>query len=275
MRQRAISAAILVPVLLIVLWLGGYVIAGAIAIVTVIAALEVFKLLRAAGYATLAPLGAALALCIVLDAAFPKVLEGSGLLLGAIGIVLIAVAAFMRLDPHEGLGTWMATVFGALYVSLLSFVIRLGHAAPAIPSGAPLAWLGGERAWILVLILSVWAYDTGAYLVGKQFGRRKFLTHISPSKTYAGLVGGIVASTVVVAVGLWAVGQPPYHAILLGPLTALAAQAGDLAESVIKRAAGAKDSSDLIPGHGGMLDRVDSFLFAAPVVTLYVLAVLG
>jgi phosphatidate cytidylyltransferase len=274
-RQRAFSAAILVPVLLIVLWLGGYVLAAAVAVVTALAALEVFRLLRTAGYATLAPLGTALALAIVVDAAFPKVLEGSGLLLGAIGIVLVAVAAFTRLDPRDGLATWMATIFGALYVSLLSFVIRLGHAAPAIPSGAPLAWLGGERAWILLLILSVWAYDTGAYLVGKQFGREKFLTHISPSKTYAGLVGGIVACTVVLAIALWAVGQPPYHAIVLGPLTALAAQAGDLAESVIKRAAGVKDSGNLIPGHGGMLDRVDSFLFAAPVVTLYVIAVLG
>ena len=275
MRERAISAAILVPVLLVVLWVGGALLAVAIAVVTALAALEVFRLLRQAGYATLAALGTALALAVVLDAAFPTVLEGSGLLLGAVGIVLVAVAAFARTDPHEGLATWMATIFGALYVSLLSFVIRLGHAAPAIPSDAPLADLGSERAWILLLILSVWAYDTGAYLVGKQFGRRKFLTHISPSKTYAGLIGGIVASTVVVALGLWAVGQPPFHALVLGPLTALAAQAGDLAESVIKRAAGAKDSGDLIPGHGGMLDRVDSFLFAAPVVTLYVVAVLA
>ena len=75
--------------------------------------------------------------------------------------------------------------------------------------------------------------------------------------------------------GLWAVGANPLHAVLLGPLTALAAQAGDLAESVLKRAAGAKDSGTLIPGHGGMLDRVDSFLFAAPVVTLYVVAFLA
>lgn len=275
MRERAISAVVLVPVLLVVLWLGGAVLAIGIAIVTALAGLEVFRLLRAAGYATLAALGTALALAVVLDAAVPTVLEGSGLLLGAVGIVLVAVAAFSKTDPHDGLATWMATIFGALYVSLLSFVIRLGHAAPAIPDGAPLAWLGGERAWILVLILAVWSYDTGAYLVGKQFGRRKFLTHISPSKTYAGLVGGIVATTVVIALALWAVGQPPFHALLLGPLTALAAQAGDLAESVIKRAAGAKDSGTLIPGHGGMLDRVDSFLFAAPVVTLYVVAVLA
>ncbi len=275
MRQRAITAAVLVPVLLIVLALGGPALAVAIAIITALAAFEVFRLLGMAGYQPLTALGIALALAVVLDAAVPTELEGSGLLLGAVGIVLIAIASFGRLDPHDGLATWMATIFGALYVSLLSFVIRLGLAAPVIPVGAPLAGFGAERAWVLLLILSVWSYDTGAYLVGKQFGTRKFLTHISPSKTYAGLVGGIAATTIVLAVALWAVGQTPLHAIVLGPLIAFAAQAGDLAESVIKRAAGAKDSGTLIPGHGGMLDRIDSFLFAAPVVTLYVVAVFG
>ncbi len=275
MRQRAISAAILVPALLIVLALGGTILAVAIAIVVAIAAIEVFRLLRTAGYGPLSALGTALALAVVLDAAAPTALEGSGLLLGAIGIVLVSVASFGRQDPHDGLATWMGTVFGALYVSLLSFMIRLGHAAPPIPAGSPLSVLGAERSWILLLVLSVWAYDTGAYLVGKRFGRAKFLEHISPSKTYAGLVGGLVSTTVVVAAALWAVGQTPVHAVVLGPLIALAAQAGDLAESVIKRAAGAKDSGDLIPGHGGMLDRIDSFLFAAPILTLYVVAVLA
>jgi phosphatidate cytidylyltransferase len=275
MRQRAITAAFLVPLLLIVLALGGVVIAAAIALITVFAAREVFTLLRSAGHPTLPLLGAVLALLVIVDATFPDVLEGSGLLLMAVGIVLIAVASFPIPDPRDGLATWVATVFGALYVSLLAFVVRLGHAAPAVPSDAPLEFLGAERGWILLLILAVWSYDTGAYLVGKQFGREKFLTHISPSKTYAGLVGGVVATTIVVGLFLWGLGQNPLHAIVLGPLTALAAQAGDLAESMLKRAAGAKDSSDLIPGHGGMLDRVDSFLFAAPVVTLYVVAILG
>jgi phosphatidate cytidylyltransferase len=275
MRQRAISAAVLVPVLLIVLALGGIVLAAAMAVLTVLAGVEVFRLLRAAGYGTFAGLGVALALVVVVDAAMPDVLEGSGLLLVAIGIVLIAIAGFTRQDPHDGLSSWMATVFGALYVSLLAFVIRLGQAVPDVPPGAPLHDLGAERGWVLLLILAVWSYDTGAYLVGKNVGRTKFLTHISPSKTVEGLVGGVVAATIVTGLMLWALGEAPVHALVLGPITALAAQAGDLAESVIKRAAGAKDSGTLIPGHGGVLDRVDSFLFAAPVVTLYVLALIS
>jgi len=272
-RQRAISAVILVPVLLVVLAVGGVVLALAVAAVTVLAAREVFTLLRAAGLPTLPLLGSALALTIIADAAFPQVLEGSGLLLAAVGIVLVAVASFAQPDPRDGLTSWMATVFGALYVSLLAFIVRLGNSAPAVAADAPLAWVGPERGWILLLVLAVWSYDTGAYLVGRRYGTTKFLTHISPSKSIQGLVGGVVATVVVVGLLLAGLGQSPLHALVLGPLAALAAQAGDLAESVLKRAAGAKDSGTLIPGHGGMLDRVDSFLFAAPVVTLYVVAV--
>ena len=274
MRERAISAAVLVPVLLVVIGIGGPVLALAVTLITAIAAVEVFRLLHGGGYAPFLALGTAFAVTIVLDAAFPEVLEGSGLLLGAIGIVLVAVASFIKADPRDGLQSWMATVFGAFYISLLSFIIRLGHAGPDIPASAPLDFLGPERGWILMLLLAVWAFDTGAFLVGRTFGRTKFIAHISPAKTVEGVVGGVVVSTVVVGAMLWSLGQNPVHALLLGPLVALAAQAGDLAELVIKRAAGAKDSGTLIPGHGGMLDRVDSFIFAAPVMTLYVLTFL-
>ena len=272
MRQRASSSAVLVPLLLVVVALGGSALAGAVAVIVAIAAVELFGLFKSAGYAPFTALGTAMALVVVFDAVVPAVLEGSGLLLAGVGMILIAVASFTKLEPRDGLQTWMTTVFGALYVSLLSFVLRLGHAAPALPTGAPFSALGTERGWILLLILAVWAFDTGAYLVGRRFGRRRFLTHISPSKTVEGVIGGVVAATVVVAIMLWGLGQNPLHAVALGPLAALAAQAGDLAESLIKRAADAKDSGNLIPGHGGMLDRVDSFVFAAPVVTLYVLA---
>jgi phosphatidate cytidylyltransferase len=233
----------------------------------------VFRLLAAAGYPSVPLLGIAIAVGVVLDGAIPSELDGSGLILIAVGTILAAIGAFARRDPRDGLPTWFATVFGAIYVSLLGFVVRLGIAAPEPPAGAPLAFIGGERGWILLLLLGVWAYDTGAYFVGKRYGRAKFLSHISPSKTYAGLVGGLVASTIVTTLMCVLLGEPPLIGLALGPLLGAAAQAGDLAESMLKRAAGAKDSGTLIPGHGGILDRVDSFLFAAPVVALYVIAV--
>ena len=173
MRQRATSAAILVPLLLIVVALGGMALSAAIAVLTVLAAREVFALLRSAGHPALSALGSVLALTVILDAAVPNVLEGSGLLLIAIGVVLVAAAAFTRSDPRDGLATWMATLFGAIYVSLLAFVVRLGYAGPTPPDSAPLAVLGAERGWIVLLILAVWAYDTGAFLIGRRFGRER------------------------------------------------------------------------------------------------------
>jgi len=208
---------------------------------------------------------------LVLEAAFHPGGD-KGVLLVAVAAVLAGIGAMARQDPREGLATWATTVFGAVYVGLISFVLQVATMAPPLPAGVPLEVLGADRGWILLLVLAVWSYDTGAYLVGRQIGRHKFLTHISPSKSVEGLIGGLVASTVVTAAMLAALGEAPLGALILGPLTGLAAQAGDLAESMLKRAAGAKDSGTLIPGHGGVLDRIDSFLFAGPVVALYVLA---
>jgi phosphatidate cytidylyltransferase len=272
LRQRTVSAVLLIPPLAIALLLGGPWIVAVVAVATALAAWEVFQLLGAAGYPSLAWLGIVFAVAIVLDPAIGGEIDPSGMLLLAIGSILAAIGAFTRTDPRAGLPTWFATVFGAIYASMLGFILRLGHEAPAMPTGAPLVVLGADRGWILLLVLGVWAYDTGAYVVGKRYGRRRFLTHLSPSKTYAGLIGGILGATVVVGAVLGALGQQPVGALVLGPLLSLAAQAGDLAESMLKRAAGVKDSGRLIPGHGGILDRIDSFLFAAPVVTLYVIA---
>lgn len=274
MQQRAVSALLFVPPLLIVLVLGMPWIALGLGILAAFAAREVFRILGGAGLPSMSLLGIALATTFALEAGAPAELADKAALLLAVGVVLAAVGAFARTDPRVGLLTWVATVFGAIYVGSLGFVARLGVVAPDLDPNAPLAALGATRGWIILLVLAVWTYDTGAYLVGKTWGKQKFLTHISPSKTYQGLVGGVVASTIVVAVMLWALGENPLGAIILGPLAALSAQAGDLAESMLKRAGGVKDSSDLIPGHGGILDRVDSFLFAAPVVTLYVVAVI-
>ncbi len=270
MRDRFLSLLVIVPALVVVFVLGEPFIALAVLAIVVLGAIEAFNLLRAAGYTVLPLLGIVFAVAVVIDAAAPPELRGSSVLLAAVGLAIVGVGAFPIQDPRAGLSAWIATVFGGLYVAQLGFVIRLGNAVPTLPETAPFHALGAERGWILLLVLGVWAYDTGAYLSGRQWGRAKFLTHLSASKTYAGLVGGLVACTVVVAIMLWGLGQNVLFAILLGPLLGLAAQAGDLAESMLKRAAGAKDSGTIIPGHGGVLDRIDSFLFAAPVVTLFV-----
>ncbi len=275
LQQRAASAAVLVPATVAVVWFGGLVLAAAVAIIAALAAVEVFRLLRAAGHPSLPILGVVLVLVVVLDAAAPPFVEGSGLLLGAVAVLLIGVGALTRPDPREGLATWATTVFGALYVAMLAFVVRIEVAAPALAGDAPLAGLGAERAWVALLILTVWSFDTGAYVVGKRIGRRPFMHHLSPNKTVEGLVGGIVTVAVVGLLLHIAMGLPALAGIVFGLLVGAAAQAGDLAESMLKRAAGAKESGSLIPGHGGMLDRVDSFLFAAPVVMLYLVATTG
>ena len=271
LRTRTLSALVLVPVLVVALWIGVAAVAALLVLVAVLGGLEVFRLLKQAGYPSLSVFGTALAVAFVLEAAIAPGGE-KGLLLVAVGVLLAGVGAFGREDPRDGLIVWVATVFGAVYVGLIAFVLHVANAAPAVPGDAPLHALSPAQGWILVLVLGVWSYDTGAYLVGRQFGRHRFLSHISPSKTIEGLVGGLVATTAVTCLLLAGVGQNPLGGLALGPVLGLAAQAGDLAESMLKRAAGAKDSGTLIPGHGGILDRIDSFLFAGPVVALYVLA---
>jgi phosphatidate cytidylyltransferase len=274
LRTRALSALLLAPPLLLALAIGVPALAVLLAVVAALGGWEVFRLLKGAGYPSLSLFGTALAVAIVLEAAW-RPAGDKGVLLVAVGVVLAGVGAFGRPDPRDGLVAWVATVFGAVYVGLIGFVLHVAAMAPGIPAGAALEPLGPERGWILLLVLGVWSFDTGAYLVGRQVGRHRFLTHISPSKSIEGVIGGVVATTVVTALMLAGLGQQPLGALVLGPLLGLAAQAGDLAESMLKRAAGAKDSGSLIPGHGGILDRIDSFLFAGPVVAVYVLALAG
>ncbi len=271
LRTRTLTALVLVPPLLVALFIGVPAVAVVLGIAAFLGSLEVYRLLKSAGYPSQSWFGAVLAVAIVLEAAL-RPGGDKGVLLIGVGILLAGIGALGRRDPRDGMVTWFATVFGALYVGLLSFVLHVAAAAPAVPPGAALAQLGSERGWILLLMLGVWSYDTGAYLVGRSIGRHHFLVHISPAKTIEGVVGGLIATTAVMAVVLAGLGQEALGAVALGPLVGLAAQAGDLAESMIKRAARAKDSGTLIPGHGGILDRTDSFLFAGPAVMLYVVA---
>jgi len=274
LRDRARSAAILVPPLLLALWLGGPWILLVVALATLLGAWEAFRLLTAAGLSSMPLLGIVLAVVVALGDSVKVLPGGSGLLLASIGVVLLGIGALTRLDPREGLIVFAITTFGAMYVGMLGFVVRLSSTDAFVDRSAVLGWLGPDRAWILGLVLVVWAFDTAAYFVGRRFGNRPFMHHISPSKTMEGVVGGLVAAAVVGAVLLVAFGRPALAGAVFGLIVGAAAQAGDLVESMLKRAAGAKESGRLIPGHGGLLDRIDSFLFAAPVAFFYVVAVL-
>lgn len=272
MRQRALSAAIFVPPLLVVLAIGEPWFGALIAVFVAVAAREAARLVRGAGYPAVVVLAVAGALAVAADVASPEPLRPYADLLVAATLIAAGVAAFVEKDTRVGFAAWIGTAFTAVYVGMLGSLVRLGEIAPPLASSAPAVQLGAGRGWILLIILLVWSFDTGAYGVGIALGKRKFLARISPSKSYWGLFGGVTAATAVAVAGLWALGQPAVLGLALGPLTGLAAQAGDLAESMLKRAAGAKDSGGLIPGHGGILDRVDSFIFAAPVAALFVTA---
>jgi phosphatidate cytidylyltransferase len=272
---RLATAAILIPILLVVLWAGGPLLAVVVGLVTLLAAAEISDLLRRAGFPVQTLVVAALALVAVAEAATAPLATSWALPAWFVLVVVAtAVVALFKRDMHQALLCWTGSAMAALYAGLLAFLLRIPATAHALAADGPLVEvLDAGRAWLLVLILGVWAYDSTAYVVGRLWGRGHFFAHISPHKTWSGALGGSVAVVVACAV-LGAIIGRPVEGAGLGVLIAVTAPIGDLAESVLKRAAGVKDSGQLIPGHGGMLDRVDSFVTAAPAAWVY-LAFLG
>jgi phosphatidate cytidylyltransferase len=286
-RQRTLGSIVIVPLVIVAFAAGGVGIAALALILAATAGHEAERLLASAGRPALSGGVVAGAVVLVAVAALPLLARHAALGSPALiehlpdvapGLVVVAlgVAALTRRDPQAGFAAWSSTAFGALYVGLLAALAWL--AAAAMPTwmstdGAAGTLLSDGRAWPLLLVAAVWSYDTGAYVVGRAIGRHPFLPWISARKTVEGVVGGLVAATTAAAIVLAVMGRDPLEALALGPALGVAAQAGDLAESLLKRAAGAKDSGTVIPGHGGILDRIDSFLFAGPILVAYVVLV--
>lgn len=295
LRTRVAAAAVLAPVVLAVAILGEPWVSLLVGLVVFLALVELIALLDAAGLEP--PQVLTLAVGVAVAGAFLlSVNEGNlggplldvvrgaqplglPLVVYVICAIVLAMASFTRGDPRAGFLSWATSSFGLAYVALLTpFLAVVAHLAPPDGTAATAVGALGLRsgsAWALLLVLTVWGYDTGAYLTGRWLGRRRLIDHISPSKTIEGLAGGLVAATLAAGIGAWMIGLEAWHPLVLGPLIGLSAQAGDLAESLLKRAAGRKESGFLIPGHGGILDRVDSFLFAAPVLAGYAMLVAG
>jgi phosphatidate cytidylyltransferase len=192
----------------------------------------------------------------------------SGTVLKQVDVTLVlalalvgGLAAFLVVPGHrQGLGRWAMGLAGALYIGMpFNFYLLLYTSKPH----------GLE--WALFTILAVVASDAAALLVGSRIGRHPFFRTISPHKTVEGAVAGVLGAVIVMLLGVSGVlGLSPFHAIALGLLVGVSAEVGDLVESQMKRIAEVKDSSHLIPGHGGVLDRLDSILFPPILVFFYV-----
>jgi phosphatidate cytidylyltransferase len=275
MRQRAISAAVLALVVVVAYLLGNPWLTIGLAALAILAGGEAASLIRRAG------LPADPGIVVLLPAFFvllviPRETRSLAIGYAAIALGLSAVAAFRKRDLSAAFLTWVGGAFGAIWVGGLTFaalILTLPDDLLLKPWAVP---VGGGRSWLVILVLTVWACDTFAYLVGRAFPRGRMLPHLSPNKTWSGGIAGAVAGAVVCA--FLASSQADWDLIsgaAIGLLISVAAQAGDAAESLLKRGAGVKDSGTLIPGHGGVLDRIDSFLFAAPALYLVLAALPG
>ena len=191
-------------------------------------------------------------------------------------LVLSASAEVFRKNAGLPFQNVAATVFGVIYIGLLgSHLILLGK----WPADGPAVLTEGERimAPVLLAFAIPWSYDAFAYFAGRLLGRHKLLPRVSAGKTVEGTIGGLIGA-VAFMFGLRYALFPflsPLHCVVLGAAGSMAAQIGDLVESLIKRDAGLKDSSRIIPGHGGILDRFDSVFFAAPFVYYYLAYMAG
>jgi phosphatidate cytidylyltransferase len=269
---RLATAAVGIPVLIGIVWVGGALLAVVVALAAGVACVE-FAMARGAHRTRLAIVGT---LCAV---ALPWLaLEGEQYLLGGfvatIGITLAALT--LTKDPTADLESWLWSVASALYFGgLVAYFVLLRDATGASAGWSPFPPPEVDdsygRDFVFFTLITVWVTDTGAYFVGRAFGRHKLAPTISPGKTIEGAFGSLVAGFVAVFVlnEVLGLGLGVEHRVALGLLMPPAIMVGDLAESALKRALGVKDSSGLVPGHGGIADRLDSLLFAAPLVYYY------
>ena len=268
LRTRVLSAAVLIPAVAAVTYAGGWVLAAVLFLVTVRAAFEAFVLFRAAGYRPSLSAAVPIMALFYLAARYPDY-DLTGLVLA---VSLVGSLIWQLLRPPEGypVQSWALTLGIALWLGwLASHFLLLRDLSPAFG-------LGPGTRWLVVVFLVTWINDSAAYFVGKAIGRHRCCPYLSPNKTWEGTIGGWIGGVAAtVLLGLWLVDLPWLHGLALGVLVATVAPFGDLAKSMIKRQMGVKDFAGLIPGHGGMFDRIDSLLFVAPTIYYYATLVLG
>lgn len=271
LAKRIIVALIIAPIAIVAAWFGDAALATLLSVVSAVAAWELCRMARGVGVDTLD------ALTIAAAAAAPLLAHGTRLglvrpnsaLLAVSLLVVMAATLFRRRADQRPLAVAAVSMFIVLYTGgMLSFAYDLRYHNYAVGRT-------GQSLLLLFPVLLTWASDVGAYFTGRLIGRTKLMPSVSPAKTVEGAVGGIAFSVGIgwlyvryLLVPEGQLGLSPGGIIIFGILIAVAAQIGDLFESLLKREAAVKDSSGLLPGHGGFLDRVDSLLFVLPVAEL-------
>ena len=271
LARRVVVAVIGIPMAALLIWAGDLPLALFLAVAGGLGASELYRLARQGRSRPFDGPGIALAAGTPLVVHLARLdIVGAPIALGCVLLVaVIGIAVWSRPPDQEPLTSIAVTIFGALYCGgTLAFGYALRHHDWVVGAAAGTALVGFP-------LVVTWANDVGAYAVGRALGKRKLMPSVSPGKTVAGAVGAVLVSMAVawlyngMVLRPWAqLALTPWSALAFGLVLSAAAQVGDLAESLLKREAGVKDSSHLLPGHGGVLDRLDSLYFVLPVAYL-------
>jgi len=279
--QRLLTAAIAIPIVLVFVWFGGWFAFAATLLVVILGTLELHSMLLHAGYRPLIGVSFALSVVFLIASMFPQqrlfLLE-----IGLAGSLLISFPLLFFREKLEGaMLDWALTLAISIYLGWpLSYITLLRGYTPAsihVGTGIVASLLSGTLFvfprgiwWILTVFLGVWGFDGAAFFTGRYLGRHKLAPRISPAKSWEGVLGGFVLSiTAALLLTVRPLDVPWYLAVLMGIAIGVAAVFGDLAESLIKRQTHVKDSGQIMPGHGGMLDRIDSVLFVVIIVYMF------
>jgi phosphatidate cytidylyltransferase len=253
LAMRVASAVIIFGLFLGSLLLGGWWFSAFVILLMVVAVGELYATLRTKGYRPLALFGL---LGVVLMGVGAHNF-GVAAIGGWAAAVVLAIVLFFSLTPrHDPLENASVTVLGLAWVGMLSFAILVGQGPNPV-------------AYIMFVVLLVALNDIGAYFAGRAFGRHKIAPHVSPNKTIEGFVGGLlvvgITASILTTFPAWeAIGLA--RGLAAAAVVGVVAPIGDFSESMVKRSIGVKDMGSVLPGHGGMLDRLDGFLFAVPAI---------
>lgn len=255
---RVATAVALVGLLVGSLYLGGWWFTAFLTIVMLLSLGEFYATVRRVGYAPLAIVGLLGVIAMPVLTHISSIFAMAGVTVLSTVLVVLVYSLVTRRYPLENASI---TVFGMVWVGLLTFIVPFGRSEHPV-------------AYVIMIGLVTAMVDIGSYFVGRGFGSRPLAPTLSPNKTVEGFIGGVIFGVITAAVLST---LPPYESIgftgslILGGIISLIGPLGDLSESMVKRSLGVKDMGSVLPGHGGMLDRIDSFLFAVPAAYLFFL----